>query len=95
MPTYEYACDPCLTVYQIMHGMNDAPPKSCPECRAKLRRVLSAPHLNTKNFKSPTEAKYAKISESDEVAMEQDLQKVYKTIWMPDEVKHDPWDEHH
>jgi hypothetical protein len=60
-----------------------------------LRKVISAPHLNTRNYSSPTEAKYAKLSESDEIAKEQELQKVYKTIWIPPEVKHSPWDDDH
>jgi hypothetical protein len=44
---------------------------------------------------SPTQAKYAKVSESDEIAKEKDLQKVYETIWIPPEVKHSPWDHDH
>jgi len=43
----------------------------------------------------PTEAKYARLSESDEIAKEKELQKVYQTIWIPPEVKHSPWDDHH
>ena len=35
------------------------------------------------------------ISESDEVAMENEFQKVYQTIWVPPEVKHSPWDDDH
>jgi hypothetical protein len=27
--------------------------------------------------------------------MENDLQKVYRTIWVPPEVKHSPWDDDH
>jgi putative FmdB family regulatory protein len=59
MPTYEYACDSCYTIYQTRHGINDPRPETCPECKTALRKVLSAPSLNTRRFTSPTEAKYA------------------------------------
>ena len=95
MPTYEYACDPCRVIYQTRHGMNDAGPAHCQSCKGNLRKVISAPSLNTKNHSSPTQAKYSKLSESDEIAKEKDLQKVYQTIWIPPEVKHSPWDHDH
>jgi putative FmdB family regulatory protein len=95
MPFYEYACDPCLIIYKARHGMSEAGPAECPSCHNGLRKVISAPHLNTRNYSSPTEAKYAKLSESDEIAKEEELQKVYKTIWIPPEVKHSPWDDDH
>jgi putative FmdB family regulatory protein len=95
MPTYEYACDSCYTIYETRHGVNDPRPQACPECKAQLRRVLSAPNLNTRQFSSPTEAKYANLSVSDEIAKEADMQKVYKTIWLPPEVKHSPWEDDH
>lgn len=95
MPIYEYACDPCEILYQTKHGINDPRPEHCPKCKGALRKVLSAPSLNTRNHTSPTAAKYAKLSTSDEIAREKELQKVYKTIWVPPEVKHSPWDEDH
>lgn len=95
MPTYEYACDACFVIYKTRHGIEDPPPRRCPECAGALRKLLAAPSLNTRNFKSPTEAKYARLSESDEIAREKELQKVFQTIWLPSEVKHSPWDEDH
>jgi putative FmdB family regulatory protein len=95
MPTYEYACDPCLVIYRTRHGMNEPGPQTCGKCQGPLRKVLSAPSLNVRNYTSPTEAKYANLSVSDEIAKEKDLQKVYQTIWVPPEVKHSPWDEDH
>jgi hypothetical protein len=44
------------------------------------------------NFSSPTEAKYAKVSAREEIATEQELQKVYERIWLPPPVQHSPWD---
>lgn len=94
MPTYEYACDPCQVIYQTRHSINGPQPAGCPKCRGALRKVISAPRLNIKSYSSPTEAKYARLSESDEIRKEQDLQKVYQTIWLPEDVKHSPWDRH-
>jgi putative FmdB family regulatory protein len=95
MPTYEYACDPCLVIYRTRHGMNEQGPQTCGKCHGPLRKVISAPNLNVRNYSSPTQAKYAALSESDEIARERALQKVYETIWVPPEVKHSPWDEDH
>lgn len=95
MPTYEYACDGCRIIYQTRHGMNEPGLQQCPACASSLRKVFSAPALNTRNHSSPTAAKYSGLSESDEIAKERDLQKVYETIWVPPEVKHSPWDHDH
>ena len=94
MPTYEYACDACRILYQTRHGMKESGPQTCQKCRGPLRKVISAPSLNTGKHSSPTAAKYANLSERDEIAKERDLQKVYRTIWIPPEVKHSPWEDH-
>ncbi|MGH8245582.1 MAG: FmdB family zinc ribbon protein [Gammaproteobacteria bacterium] len=93
MPLYEYACDPCRVLYQTRHGINEPRPEHCPQCKGGLRRVYSAPMFNN-GYSSPSEAKYAKVSETEEMAKEAQLQKVYETLWLPAEVKHSPWDEH-
>ena len=95
MPTYEYACDPCRVIYQTRHSMNDSGPKRCLRCSGGLRKVISAPNLNLRNFGGPTEAKYANLSVTEELAREKELQAVYETIWMPPEIKHNPWEEDH
>ena len=33
MPTYEYACDPCRTVFKTTHRIGEQGPDACPECR--------------------------------------------------------------
>ena len=93
MPTYQYVCDPCAIVYETMHSMSAPPLKTCQKCKGDVSRMISAPMLNTRNYTSPTQATYAKLSESDEMKKEAELQKVYETIWVPPEVKHDPWDD--
>jgi len=94
MPTYEYKCEPCRVIYRVNHGMNDSPSIDCPECHGMTGRVLSAPSLNTGGYTSPTQARYAKMSDREEIARETKLQETYRTIWLPPPVKHDPWNEH-
>jgi putative FmdB family regulatory protein len=95
VPIYEYACDPCKVIYRTKHRISESGPSACQKCKGELRKMISAPSLNTKRFTSPTQEKYSKISPSDELAMEKELQKVYQTIWVPPEVKHSPWDDDH
>ena len=92
MPLYEYECTPCLVVYETMHGMNDPAPDRCPKCGGSPHRKISAPRINRYNYSGPTEAKYAKVSAREEIAKEQELQRVYKRIWLPPPVQHSPWD---
>ena len=93
MPTYEYECTPCRTIYETRHGINEPPPPACPSCRGPLQKLVSAPTLNLKNFGGPTEAKYSKLSVSDEIKKETVLQADYQRIWIPQGAKHNPWDE--
>jgi len=95
VPTYEYACDPCRVIFQTRHGMRETGPDQCPRCTGGLRKVLSAPGLNLKNFGGPTEAKYSSLTVTEELAREKVLQSVYETIWIPAPIKHNPWDEDH
>lgn len=90
MPTYEYRCEPCLKIYQVHHSMSETPDIRCPECDRATERLISAPNLSLGGHSSPTEAKYAKMTMSEEIAREKELQKTYETIWLPEEVKHGP-----
>lgn len=92
MPFYEYECTPCVVVYETMHAMDGPAPGTCPRCGGPLSRCISAPRLNRYNFSSPTEAKYAKVTAREEIAKEQELQKVFERIWLPPPVQHSPWD---
>ncbi len=93
MPTYDYKCEPCRMIYMVRHGMNDKPEITCPKCNGGTERMISAPNLNIDNFTSPTAAKYAKMSDTEEIAREKELQKTYNTIWLPEDVKHSPWED--
>jgi putative FmdB family regulatory protein len=49
MPIYEYRCDSCAYLFDVLQKLNDAPLKECPECGAlELRRLVSAPSFRLK-----------------------------------------------
>jgi putative FmdB family regulatory protein len=93
MPVYEYECSPCRVIYQVRHSMHAAPLQTCPACNEPVTRLISVSNVKRGNFSSPTQAKYAKMTPSDEIAREKDLQKSYQTLWLPPPVKHNPWEE--
>lgn len=41
MPTYEYECEKCGTVFERFQKMTDPPVKRCPECKGKVKRLIS------------------------------------------------------
>lgn len=41
MPTYEYECSGCGLRFERRQGMTEAPLSECPECRGKVRRLVS------------------------------------------------------
>lgn len=44
MPIYDYVCANGHTT-EVIHGVNDPGPASCPVCGAPLRKALSAPAI--------------------------------------------------
>ena len=49
MPIYEYACDHCGHVFDVLQKMSEDPLKFCPECGEDgLRKLLSAPAFRLK-----------------------------------------------
>jgi putative FmdB family regulatory protein len=41
MPTYEYECTKCGYSFELEQKITDPPRERCPECRAKVVRVVS------------------------------------------------------
>jgi putative FmdB family regulatory protein len=41
MPIYEYACEKCGNVVEVMQKVSDPPPKKCLKCGGRLTRVIS------------------------------------------------------
>lgn len=40
MPTYEYECQKCGHEFELLQSMKDAPRKTCPKCRGRVKRLL-------------------------------------------------------
>ncbi len=49
MPIYEYECEKCGAVVEMMHGMSEKPPTTkCAKCKGKLQRLISASAFHLK-----------------------------------------------
>ncbi len=42
MPTYQYRCLKCKNEFEIKQKMTEEPLQKCPECRGKIKRLVSA-----------------------------------------------------
>ncbi len=47
MPTYDYKCEKCASIFEIRHGFDEDPEDSCHanDCDGVLRRVFSPPTI--------------------------------------------------
>jgi putative FmdB family regulatory protein len=41
MPLYEYSCETCKKVFEIMQKFSDEPVKTCPECNNPVEKLIS------------------------------------------------------
>ena len=41
MPVYEYECSGCRKVFEMQQRISDAPLRSCPECAAEVKKLMS------------------------------------------------------
>lgn len=41
MPIYEYLCNSCGREFEINQSMQDPPLEICPECKGKIKRIIS------------------------------------------------------
>jgi putative FmdB family regulatory protein len=48
MPIYEYVCDQCGKKTEVIQSFKQAPPKACPHCGGKLKKMHSAPAFHLK-----------------------------------------------
>jgi putative FmdB family regulatory protein len=48
MPLYEYKCQKCASVFEIIQKISDLPLTECPECVGMLKKVLTAPAIQFK-----------------------------------------------
>ena len=40
MPVYVYSCEKCEDNKELVKGMNDPDPESCPDCGSAIKRVF-------------------------------------------------------
>ena len=40
MPTYEYECQKCGHHFELFQSIKDAPKRTCPKCRGRVKRLL-------------------------------------------------------
>lgn len=45
MPVYDYACQDCGHVVEVIHGVNDRGPTRCPLCEGPMRKLLTSPAI--------------------------------------------------
>jgi putative FmdB family regulatory protein len=48
VPLYEYECEKCGHRFERIQKVSDPPPKSCPKCKGKVRKLISAPAIRFK-----------------------------------------------
>ncbi|MCS7044218.1 MAG: zinc ribbon domain-containing protein [Bryobacteraceae bacterium] len=48
MPLYEYKCDQCDEVFEVMQKFSDAPLETHDKCGGTVRRLISAPAIQFK-----------------------------------------------
>lgn len=45
MPLYDYVCQNCGHIIEVMHGVNDPGPARCERCGGEMRKLLSTPAI--------------------------------------------------
>jgi len=45
MPLYDYACQKCGHIVEVIHGVHDSGPSSCPRCQGSMRKLLASPAI--------------------------------------------------
>ena len=48
MPIYEYQCESCQGVREVLQKFSDKPLKTCPECGGKMHKLMSPQRLPLK-----------------------------------------------
>ncbi|MFQ6069556.1 MAG: FmdB family zinc ribbon protein [Candidatus Aminicenantales bacterium] len=70
MPIYEYKCQRCGAIFEILQRLNDEPAKRCIKCGGRVRKLISPPTLQFKgegwyvtDYAKKTEKKESKVGE--------------------------------
>ncbi len=48
MPLYEYKCQKCALVFEVIQKISEPPLTECPECGGRLKKVITAPAIQFK-----------------------------------------------
>ena len=48
MPLYDYQCEKCEHIVEVMHGVNDTGPARCERCGGPMRKLMSSPSIHFK-----------------------------------------------
>ncbi len=46
MPIYDYVCESCGHVMEVVHGINAPGPTECPECGGTLAKAFAPPAIH-------------------------------------------------
>ena len=41
MPLYEYSCEKCKTIFEVVQKFSDAPLEHCPQCQGAIKKEMS------------------------------------------------------
>jgi len=66
MPIYEYACDDCGSVVELIRRLSDADPTVHEGCGGALRRLVSAPSMRVKENDGLTGSTHSSILRADD-----------------------------
>ena len=76
MPLYEYQCDECGEVIEVIQRFSDDPLTTCPTCAGQLERLLSAPAIQFKgNGWYVTDYAKSKAPDKDDQSRQKSSQK--------------------
>lgn len=41
MPLYEYSCDDCKLIFELMRNVDETSPVTCPKCQKEAKKMVS------------------------------------------------------
>ena len=66
MPAYDYVCAACGRRFEVIHGVHDAGPTTCPLCgKGPVRKAISAPAVHYKGSGWAKKERRATVTSGD------------------------------
>lgn len=72
MPIYEYRCESCESVLEVLQRVSEDPLDCCSRCGGRLERIWSSPSLNFNKSTSRSAARHAKLTVEEQAQHERD-----------------------